>query len=464
LVAAIDFDPSALRDHRSAAVLAKLNLGRKAALLSPYSELTPFGAADDRCNARDIVPFPGEARYGETQMSFRGPLFAIAGVLVFAPAARAETTQVQILSAVVKDLKIVDATVIVQKNGAQAVSATTSDQGIAAPNPTFGDDENALLIVKKAGYSNLVVKCPCKGMTYALSPVMTALDGVRVVLNWGPSPRDLDLHVAFPDHHIYWSEKDGPKGTDARLDVDQTQGFGPETITIDKKHSNASYVFAVHDFTDRLNSSTSGLSNSGAKVLVYIGQSLVRSYYVPKSMSGNLWTIFRITEDGEFQDINTMRGTTVDAKDVLGEVNTFLSKETHVEVHEATASETRSATTSNRGGETAYHNGDLEGAANLFRQAIDIDSNFGQAYSNLRLTYQKLGRTSEAIWANRKAIALASGNTASTVRASSYYNIAKIYEAAGQFSDALTNYQLAKSQKENPVYTQAIERVRAQTH
>jgi hypothetical protein len=399
-------------------------------------------------------------------MGFRGPLFAIAlaGLLAPAAATRADTMQVQILSAVVKDQKIGGATVIMQKNGAQAVSAMTNDQGIAAPTSAFADDENALLIVKKVGYSSLVVKCPCKGMTYALSPVMTALDGLRAVLNWGPSPSDLDLHVAFPGHHIYWDDKDGPEGTDARLDVDQTRGFGPETITIDKKHSDASYVFAVHDFTDRSDARASGLSNSGAKVLVYIGQSLVRSYYVPKGMAGNLWTIFRITEAGEFQDINTMRGTTVGAKDVLGEVDTFLSRDTHVEVHTATASETRSATTLNREGETAYHSGDLDSAANLFHQAIDIDSNFGQAYSNLGLTYQKLGRTSEAIWANRKAIALASGNTASTVRASSYYNIAKIYEAAGQYSDALMNYQLAKSQKDNPVYTQAIDRVRAQLH
>jgi len=48
------------------------------------------------------------------------------------------------------------------------------------------------------------------------------------------------------------------------------------------------------------------------------------------------------------------------------------------------------------------------------------------------------------------------------VRASSYYNIARIYEAAGQHSDALTHYESAKREKANPVYDKAIERVRAQ--
>lgn len=37
------------------------------------------------------------------------------------------------------------------------------------------------------------------------------------------------------------------------------------------------------------------------------------------------------------------------------------------------------------------------------------------------------------------------------MRAGAYYNIARIYEAAGQFADALRHYQLAKEQKANPL-------------
>jgi uncharacterized protein YfaP (DUF2135 family) len=377
-----------------------------------------------------------------------------------ASAAIADSVPVQILSAVVKDKAVEDATVILQKNGAQSVTATTNAQGKVTLSSAFADAEDALIIVKKPGYSNLVAKCPCKGMTYAVSPVMKNLDGLRVVLNWGSSPLDLDSHTAFPERHIYFEKRTGPARTDANLDVDDTDGFGPETITIEKKHAGEAYVYAVHDFTNRNAPGSNGLSNSNAKVMVYIGQSLVRSYYVPRG-TGNLWTVFRITPEGEFQDINTLSGTRLEAAYVLDNVKTYLAASTRVDAPIVSANDIGSAKSLNKSGEGAYHAGDLDRAIDLYRQAIDLDSGYGQAYSNLGLAYQKAGRTAEAIWANRKAIALASGPTAATVRASSYFNIAKIYEGAEQFSDALEQYRSAKREKANPVYDKAIDRVSA---
>lgn len=371
----------------------------------------------------------------------------------------ADNVPVQILSAVVKDQRIAGATIIIQKNGATSANATTDGQGMANLNTEFADSADNLVIVKKSGYSNLVAKCPCKGMTYALSPVMTNLDGLRIVLNWGATPRDLDSHIAFPSNHIYFARKTGTANADANLDVDDVDSFGPETITITRKHAGDSYVYAVHDFTNSSNPDSNGLAQSNAKVLVYIGQSLVRSYYVP-NRPGNLWTVFRITPEGEFQDINSMRGTTVSAEDVLGSVNNYLNAATHVEALSVSATDTDRAKALNKAGETAYHAGDIEQSIDLYRQAIDLDSNYGQAYSNLGLAHAKVGHTAEAIWANRKAIALANGPTAATVRASSYYNIAKIYEAAGQYADALQQYESAKREKANPVYDKSINRVR----
>ncbi|SEM41376.1 Tetratricopeptide repeat-containing protein [Pseudomonas sp. NFIX51] len=368
----------------------------------------------------------------------------------------AQQLPVEVLSAVVKDQKIADAEVLVQRNGAQSVVGRTNAQGQVTLTTDFADDPSNLLIIKKPGYSNLVVKCPCSGMTYAISPVMQNLDGLRVVLTWGANPSDLDSHMIFPGNNIYFRNQ---QGDDAHLDVDDIDSYGPETITLEKKHYGESYVYAVHDYSNQGRPASRQLSASQAKVFVYMGQSLVRTYYVPQDRSGNLWTVFRMTGNGDFQDINTLSGVTVDAQDVLNEVSPLLDDKVEVAAVAVSSSAQADAKTLNRKGEEAYHAGNLQQAIDFYRQAIELNNGYGQAYSNLGLAYQKAGNTAESIWANRKAIALASGNSAVTVRASSYYNIARIYEAAGQFADALRHYQLAKQQKANPVYDKAIERV-----
>nr|WP_233970861.1 tetratricopeptide repeat protein [Pectobacterium versatile] len=373
----------------------------------------------------------------------------------FTCAVSAQSINIEVLSATVKDKKIDDATVILQKNGAQSVTARSDVAGRAALNAPFDVDQDSLLIIKKAGYSDLVVKCPCDGMTYAISPVMKSLDGMRIVLTWGEKPDDLDSHLIYPGNHIYFSHKNG---RDANLDVDDTDSFGPETITIDKKRLGESYIYAVHDYSNSEKANSSALSASRAKVFVYVGSSQVRSYSVPLNKAGNIWTVFRLNPNGDFEDINAVGEadfTKVKDSDALPMV--LNSEQTAASVTGNAAL----AKSLNRDGEAAYGRGELEQATTLFLAAIDQDSAFGQAYSNLGLTYQKRGNIAEAIWANRKAIALANGSNAATTRASSYYNIAKIYENAGQFSDALQHYELARSEKSNTVYDKAIERMKA---
>lgn len=372
--------------------------------------------------------------------------------------AQAEQLSIDVLSAVVKDQRIADAEVLVQKNGAQTAVGRTDGNGRVNLNTSFADDGASLLIVKKSGYSNLVAKCPCKGMTYAISPVMDSLDGLRVVLSWGATPSDLDSHIVYPENHVYFSEK---QGRDAHLDVDDTSSYGPETITLRKKRFGETYVYAVRDFTNVSAPVSTALSHSQAKVFVYIGQSLVRTYYVPKGQAGNLWTVFRITGNGEIQDINRMENTDLESRAIAGLLRPLQSDAQSVASLPVVPQAQGDAKALNKQGEMAYHAGQLDQAIDLYRQAIEIDGNYGQAYSNLGLAYQKAGRTAEAIWANRKAIALAHGGSAATVRASSYYNIARIYENARQYDDALRHYQLAKEQKANPVYDKAIQRVQA---
>ncbi|MDD2723236.1 MAG: tetratricopeptide repeat protein [Methylovulum sp.] len=366
-----------------------------------------------------------------------------------------DTGGIQILSATVKDQKIAGASVTLQKNGEQSVTAATNAQGQVNLNSAFVNDPSALLIVKKPGYSDLVVKCPCAGMTYAVSPVMKNLDGMRIVLNWGQKPEDLDSHIVYPNNHVYFSNM---TGTDALLDVDDTTSYGPETITIDRKHDGERYVYAVHNFTDGSEPDSTRLSASHAKVFVYVGQTLVKTYYVPKNQTGNLWTVFAVTESGDFQDFNTIKGVTSHDRLQTSEFQGIIDNST-VQLTDYSADSQQNAKDLNAEGERAYHAGNYAEAIRLYQSAIELDGNYGQAYSNLGLAFQKAGNVAEALWANRKAIALANGATAATVRASSHYNNGKIYEAAGQWNDALREYHYAKREKDNTVYDKAIKRM-----
>ncbi|MCC7804836.1 tetratricopeptide repeat protein [Escherichia coli] len=376
--------------------------------------------------------------------------------------AYAADVSIDILSATVKDNRIEGASVKLQRNGAQSVSGITNTSGSISLGTSFADNKDALLIVKKEGYSNLVVKCPCAGMTYAISPVMTNLDGMRVVLSWGEKPFDLDSHLIFPGGHIYFDSKEG---TDANLDVDDTDSYGPETVTISKKHFGESYIYAVQDYSNKGLPNSNYLSASKAKVFVYVGSSLVRSYSVPAGKRGNIWTVFKLNPNGEFEDINSVtsanfNGTTLDVRDLATVIMPATDSSAPASPAMQNSGDTQLARKYNREGEAVYKTGQLEQAIQLFQQATELDGNYGQAFSNLGLAYQKNGNIAEAIWANRKAISLASGVNAATTRANSYYNIAKIYETSGQNAEALQHYQLAYTEKNKPSYEEAIARVK----
>lgn len=368
----------------------------------------------------------------------------------------AENKSVEVLSAVVKDQKISGAQVVIQRSGEQSISTLSDDSGNAEIGNNLIDTNDSLIIIKKSGYSTLVAKCPCDGMSYALSPTMKGLDSMRVVLGWGRSPSDLDSHMVYPGNHIFFNHKLGANGN---LDVDDIDGYGPETITLTKRENGMSYVYAVHDYSDKHNPGTNNLSGSDAKVFVYVGDSLVRTYYVPKNKSGNLWTVFKINENGAIEDVNSLKGVSVNADDISNVLTPLLQGNATL-THQTWAKDKIDLSNAlNFKGEESYRSKKYEEAISLFTDSINNYSENGKAYGNLGLVYQKVGRTAEAIWANRKAITLASGKNASTIRAGANYNIGRIYEGEGQYNDALNYYNAARNEKQNSVYDNAILRV-----
>lgn len=118
-----------------------------------------------------------------------------------------------------------------------------------------------------------------------VSPVLDDSE-IRIVLSWGANPRDLDSHFVGENIHIYY-EKKSAKGIN--LDCDDTNGYGPETITIDTSAlPKGTYKYYVHRYAG-----TGTIGSSNARVSIYCGNSLIKTYYAKSDVTGD-WSVFTI--------------------------------------------------------------------------------------------------------------------------------------------------------------------------
>jgi hypothetical protein len=141
---------------------------------------------------------------------------------------------------------------------------------------------------------------------FAISPKIKEF---RIVLTWGSRPRDLDAHLAGPNpdggkFHIWYRNKILIGGRDF-LDRDDTNKYGPETITI-YKPAVGNYKYSVFDYTNRKKKRSKQLSRSGAHVDVYGKNKLLASFDIPSNYRGNSWRVFEINENHEIIPIQSV--------------------------------------------------------------------------------------------------------------------------------------------------------------
>lgn len=143
----------------------------------------------------------------------------------------------------------------------------------------------------------------------SIAPLLPA-GNVQIVLTWQAEPNDLDSHLFTPSidggtYHIsYQLRGDEASPPFAALDVDDTSGFGPETVTIRQVFPGV-YVYRVYNYTG-----SPSLAGSGARVDVYDDTGLAKSYVVPTSGEGLWWDVFSL--DGETGEITTVNALSVE--------------------------------------------------------------------------------------------------------------------------------------------------------
>ncbi len=167
-------------------------------------------------------------------------------------------------------------------------------------------DAAHVLVVTASGYSTytnshvVIADGETLTMDVSLSPTISAGE-LRIVLNWGEYPHDLDSFLKTPpiegnEYTVYYSSRgDSASPPYATLDHDDQDGYGPETITIYQRASGT-YKYYVHQY-----SSTGTLITSNAVVQVYDASGLIASVNVPTEGDGRYWNV--LTIDGATGDI-----------------------------------------------------------------------------------------------------------------------------------------------------------------
>ena len=153
------------------------------------------------------------------------------------------------------------------------------------------------------GYFEILNDNESSAFTYnfSLSPFPKPGE-IRMVLNWGPTPRDMDSHLKTPQiegevYHLMYNNRGSTDSAPyATLDVDDTDGYGPETMTI-KQPFSGTYVYYIYQY-----SSTGSLQESGASIQIFNSPTCDgERIQVPKEGSGRYWYVCNI--DGDSGDI-----------------------------------------------------------------------------------------------------------------------------------------------------------------
>lgn len=201
------------------------------------------------------------------------------------------------------DLAVNDATIDIKGIG----TYTTNSEGlIKFPVQTDG---KYYFNFKKNGYITADFAFEVvAGMIYfnrfSVSKMMD-MGQIRIVLDWDNTPRDLDIHLEkVGQYHISYQHMRVSNDRTARLDRDDMDGEGPETITITDVDDNATYNCYVHDYSNRNNPESKKLSKSKARISVYNDNRLEFVLDIPTDKEeGIRWDAFQL-EKSVFNKLN----------------------------------------------------------------------------------------------------------------------------------------------------------------
>ncbi|MBQ3090731.1 MAG: S8 family serine peptidase [Oscillospiraceae bacterium] len=226
---------------------------------------------------------------------------------------------------------VTDATTGLPLEGAEVIVLNDGVDGMLMADTVYTDSEGKftlpklttntdgyLLVINAQGYTSsrfsfgpmtaLRANGTINVGTIALNPALDETE-YRIVLTWNDQVPDLDSHLVAETvsgqtvHLCYMTQS---TFTQANLDVDDTDFFGPETITITNFSQLRNIRYAVHDFSSRTQSNSKAMAGSQATVEVYKGSQLLNRFTINPNAVGTEWDVFALDARGKVIAINSM--------------------------------------------------------------------------------------------------------------------------------------------------------------
>lgn len=284
--------------------------GMKIDGLKKSAGITNAVAKYDNTLKKNIITFSCEKCTVSVETDKNGTITANTSYITVNPetvaaVARKSKVSGKVISVTTADI-VSSAEVVVRKgkdskdgDGAAEVSIDSGNYSVELETGDYTFEVSASGYKKE--YFNVYVSGADQEKDFSISPSL-AEGEIRIVLEWGATPSDLDSHLEGTTKNgdevsIYWMNPVATSGakTIAQLDVDDRDGYGPETITLSEL--DGTYQYRVHRF-----SSSGSLAMSGAVVKVYSGSSEPITISVPSDCD-EWWDVFTI-ENGEIKNIN----------------------------------------------------------------------------------------------------------------------------------------------------------------
>ncbi|MEE9302827.1 MAG: carboxypeptidase regulatory-like domain-containing protein [Thiotrichaceae bacterium] len=167
-------------------------------------------------------------------------------------------------------------TIQAKRNGTSLLNGIFADK--LSNTLILGDDEDSSINIDITGSCLILIN-----------------EAITARFTWGVNPADLDTHLFGPnDYHIWWRALGSLNTTPfAQLDVDDTNSFGPEVLTIVQFPEPGTYRYAIHHFAG-----SSSITNSSAQIRLRLnGQTTVFAPPAGQSTTDDLWNVFNLIVD-----------------------------------------------------------------------------------------------------------------------------------------------------------------------